>query len=76
MLTSIQAVHFWWLRSLQRVWARRSLSALEGGTEGVQASFHMSPQPTGKSNAADMTMMLDAMVFLLRQKVSHMYRDQ
>jgi hypothetical protein len=32
-----------------------------------------SPEPTGKSNAADMAMMLDAMVFLLRQKVSHMY---
>lgn len=32
-----------------------------------------SPEKTGKSNAADMTMMLDAMVFLLRQKVSQMY---
>jgi hypothetical protein len=33
----------------------------------------VSPEPTGKSNAADMTMMLDAMVLLLRQKVSQMY---
>lgn len=31
------------------------------------------PAPTGKPNAADMTLMLDAMVYLLRHRVSHMY---
>jgi hypothetical protein len=30
------------------------------------------PQKTGKSNVVDMTIMLDAMVYVLREKVSHM----
>jgi len=33
----------------------------------------VTPLPTGKPNATDMTMMLDAMVYLLRERVSHMY---
>jgi hypothetical protein len=40
--------------------------------KGIQPR-RMSPQKTGKGNVVDMAMMLDAMVFLLRQKVSHMY---
>jgi uncharacterized protein (TIGR00288 family) len=33
----------------------------------------ITPEPTGKPNAVDMTMMLDAMVYMLRHRVSHMY---
>ena len=33
----------------------------------------ISPDATGKPNVVDMTMMLDAMVYLLRHRVSHMY---
>ena len=33
----------------------------------------ITPELTGKPNAADMTMMLDAMVYLLRHKVTQMY---
>lgn len=32
----------------------------------------MTPQKTGKGNVVDMTIMLDAMVYVLREKVSHM----
>ena len=33
----------------------------------------ISPDATGKPNVADMTLMLDAMVYMLRHRVKHMY---
>jgi hypothetical protein len=39
--------------------------------KGIQPR-RMSPQKTGKGNVVDMTIMLDAMVYVLREKVSHM----
>jgi len=47
--------------------------ACKGWLEALKGkSVHRtSPQPTGKPNAADMTLMLDAMVYVLRHSVSH-----
>jgi hypothetical protein len=51
---------------------RSRLSAGCRSFKGSNPFPHIAPA-NRQANAADMTLMLDAMVYVLRQKVSHMY---
>jgi hypothetical protein len=48
-------------------------SSCKGWMEALKGKpvHRTSPQPTGKPNTADITLMLDAMVYVLRHQVSH-----
>ena len=61
------------LNGLVQFRAYGTKSSCKGWMEALKGKpvRRTSPQPTGKPNTADITLMLDAMVYVLRHQVSH-----